>query len=94
MTLRIDVSTLRHAYVPAEIKRPASQAGASRPEETDARTLVRMENQRVAQNRPEDALAAARLAAMVRDQLAARPAIALRAQAQQLDVQKVASLLD
>lgn len=94
MTLRIDASTLRHAYVPVEIKRPAAQASDPRPEETDAHRLVRMENQRVAQNRPQEALAAARLAALVRDQLAAQSAIALRAQAQQLDVQKVASLLD
>lgn len=93
MTLRIDVSTHRHAYVPAEIKRPAAQESAAKPEETDAQRLVRLENQRVAQNRPENAQAAAKLAALVRNQLTAQSATAIRAQAN-FDVRKVAALLD
>lgn len=93
MTLRIDVSTHRHAYVPAESKRTAAQESAARPEETDAQRLVRMENQRVAQNRPEDAHAAGKLAALVRNQITANAANALRTQGQ-FDARKVAALLD
>lgn len=93
MTLRIDVSTHRHVYVPAEAKRPAAQESAAKPEETDAQRLVRLENQRVAQNRPEDAQAAAKLAAFVRNQITSQAGNALRAQAH-FDVRKVAALLD
>ncbi len=93
MTIRIDASTHRHAYIPAEIKRPAAHESVAKLDETDAQRMVRLENQRVAQNRPVDAQAAAKLATLVRNQLTAQAATAIRTQAH-LDVQKVAALLD